>query len=96
MKVLSPFPLIFLLLENISSTPIIPLPRPPTDPSFPIDWCQLYPELDVAGTLQFLEDCNSTERFEFVPVPAPMEQKLGVHPRVCCPKYIRWQFWLKI
>ena len=28
-------------------------------------------------------------RFEFVPVPAPFEQKLGVHPRVCCPKYIR-------
>ena len=28
-------------------------------------------------------------RFEFVPVPAPFEQKLGVHPRVCCPRYIR-------
>ena len=24
-----------------------------------------------------------------MPVPAPLELKLGVHPRVCCPKYIR-------
>ena len=63
MKVVSAFQLLFLLLENTFPTPIIPLPQPTTDASFPRDWCQLYPELDNAGTLQFLEDCNSTERW---------------------------------
>ena len=67
MKVVSAFQLLFLLIENTSPTPIVPLPRPTTDASFPPDWCQLYPEVDNAGTLQFLEDCNSTERcLEFI------------------------------
>ena len=120
-----------LILVFVSPTPIIPVTSPTNaaPPTAPRDWCQLYPEVDRAGTLKFLEDCNSTERqdvnynkdflfpgnillytvnshskanvrlptsfdlrcsrFEFVPVPASFEQKLGVHPRVCCPKYIR-------
>ena len=32
------------------------------DGQLPPNWCQLYPELGGGGTLQFLEDCNSTER----------------------------------
>ena len=54
--------LALLFAKNTSATPIIPLPRPATDASLPADWCQLYPEVDGGGTLQFLEDCNSTER----------------------------------
>jgi len=90
MKVVCASQLLFLLLKNTSPTPIVPSPK--EEPSLPgnpsNDWCQLYPELGGAGTVQFLEDCNSTERFEFLPVPAPLELKLGVHPTVCCPKYI--------
>ena len=32
------------------------------DGQLPPNWCQLYPELGGGGTLQFLEDCNSTDR----------------------------------
>ena len=32
------------------------------DVQLPPNWCQLYPELGGGGTLQFLEDCNSTDR----------------------------------
>ena len=32
------------------------------DLQLPPNWCQLYPELGEGGTLQFLEDCNSTDR----------------------------------
>ena len=62
MKVVSAFQLLFLLLENSSPTPIfVPTADVPLGP-VPVGWCRLFPELDLAGTLQFLEDCNSTER----------------------------------
>ena len=64
MKVVCAYQLLFLLLKNTSPTPIVPSPK--EEPSLPgnpsNDWCQLYPELGGAGTVQFLEDCNSTDR----------------------------------
>ena len=64
MKAVCAFHLLFLLFKNTSPTPIVPSPtKEPSLPANPSnDWCQLYPELDGAGTVQFLEDCNSTDR----------------------------------
>merc|ERR1712223_1084561 len=52
------------------------------------NFCVLPPELDNSGNVTFLEDCPGLDRFDKVPMPAPNNFKLGVHPVVCCPKYI--------
>merc|ERR1719305_415180 len=51
-------------------------------------YCVLPPELDSAGNVTFLEDCPALERFDKVPMPPVYTHKVGVHTRVCCPRYI--------
>ena len=41
----------------------------------------------ILGNAMFLEDCNTLEGFETIPLPAEdMFNHFGVHPVVCCPQ----------
>ena len=56
--------------------------------AFPDNFCLLPPELDYIGTVKFVEDCPSLDRYKTIPLPGDFFHKLGTHPVVCCPKYL--------
>ena len=74
------FVLYFIQLSN--SSPIV------QDFNIPWNFCLLPPELDYVGTVKFVEDCPSLDRYKTIPIPGDYRHKLGTHPVVCCPKYL--------
>jgi len=72
-----PSPIFVKLDPNIVLNPVIPK-----------NFCNLYPELDYAGNVTFIEDCPSLDRYTIFPIPGNPSLKLGVHTVVCCPKYL--------
>ena len=51
--------------------------------------CFLPKSLGYNGEAKFIEDCESMERFEFLPKPESNDpHKFGTHALVCCPKQL--------
>jgi hypothetical protein len=54
----------------------------------PKDFCLLPPELGYSGVVKFIEDCQSLDRYQTIPIPGDFFHKLGTHPVVCCPEIL--------
>lgn len=82
---------LFLFISFVSGSPIV---HPPPDlseievPVLPEEFCLLPPELNYQGEVTYLEDCESLDRYDIVPLPADFRRKVGIHTRVCCPEKI--------
>merc|ERR1712198_782887 len=79
------FLLIFVTL--ISSSPVVHSPSFGSGGfDFGDNYCLLPPELGQ-GSAVFLEECETLERFPFVPKPeSDIYYQFGIHPVVCCPE----------
>ena len=82
--------LVLMLINPSSLTPIVATSAPNTDNGVfvPAGFCLLPPELGNNGSIKFLEDCQSLDRFEILPLPGNSFYKYGTHPVVCCPKVL--------
>eukprot|EP00092_Neocalanus_flemingeri_P037709 GFUD01041055.1.p1 GENE.GFUD01041055.1~~GFUD01041055.1.p1 ORF type:complete len:698 (+),score=145.05 GFUD01041055.1:85-2178(+) len=58
------------------------------NPFIPKDFCILPPDYGTQGSTKFLEECDSLDQFDSLPIPGQNYQKLGTHPIVCCPPKI--------
>jgi len=78
---------LFIKSSGFLASPIV-FPAIIEPSCFPMDFCLLPPEYGTQGQVRFLEDCNSLDQYEYLPMPGPGYQKLGTHALVCCPKKI--------
>eukprot|EP00092_Neocalanus_flemingeri_P070336 GFUD01086316.1.p1 GENE.GFUD01086316.1~~GFUD01086316.1.p1 ORF type:complete len:596 (-),score=125.76 GFUD01086316.1:106-1893(-) len=58
------------------------------NPFIPKDFCILPPDYGTQGTAKFIEECDSLDQYEYLPIPGSIYQKVGTHPIVCCPRKI--------
>jgi len=77
-------------LKLIAPTPIqFPIDNAKlANPYIPKDFCILPPDYGTQGLTKFLEECDSLDQYEYLPMPAQALQQEGTHPKVCCPRKI--------
>lgn len=79
--------LIFHIASVLTSPIVFPV-TPQDDLIIPNDFCILPSDYGHQGSAKFIEDCDSLDQYEYLPLPGPSYQKYGTHPLVCCPKKI--------